>query len=124
MVSTHSYRIYTHPTKRTEAIKEGFSWPAAAFGFFWALYRRAWLATAIAFTGNVVVSLFKPGLPYNQDPVAFALFGLLFWWLFGLLGNLLVERSRLHQGYTFRGTRTAHSVREAVLLEEVHDPVC
>ena len=38
-------------------VKEGFCWPAAALGMFWALWHRLWLVAVVLLAANVVVAL-------------------------------------------------------------------
>lgn len=37
-----TFRVYAHPTRGSEAVKVGFSWPAFWFGGFWMLAKKLW----------------------------------------------------------------------------------
>ena len=38
-----TFEVYQHPTQSSEAVKEGFSWPAFFFGPAWLLFKQLWL---------------------------------------------------------------------------------
>ena len=40
-----------------EFVKEGFSWPAAIFGFLWALWHRMWWTAVGLFVAEAAISL-------------------------------------------------------------------
>ena len=43
--------------EEARAVKDGFSWPAFAFSFIWALWHRLWLVAAAIFAAEFVVGL-------------------------------------------------------------------
>jgi hypothetical protein len=55
------FTIHLPPEDRTDGdplpIREGFSWPAFFFTFFWALWHRLWLVALGLFVLLVVISL-------------------------------------------------------------------
>jgi hypothetical protein len=45
----YRYKIYKHSSGTTEAIKEGWPWPAFFFTTFWAIAKRMWAVGVGAF---------------------------------------------------------------------------
>jgi len=54
-----TFRVYSHPTHGHEAVKQGFSWPAFFFGFFWMLVKRLWGLAALWFLAFVGLSVIE-----------------------------------------------------------------
>ena len=36
------YKVFIHPSGTSEAVKQGWSWPALFFGFIWAMIKKMW----------------------------------------------------------------------------------
>lgn len=66
--TVHMRRQGLDPDKDIVFVREGFSWPAFIFTFFWAAYHRLWLMSAVT-----VVLMVALGLGLSQlglgDPV-------------------------------------------------------
>lgn len=58
-----SYKVYKHPVKGYEAVKQGFSWPGFFLDFFWAFYKRLWLI------GTVLLIVAIVSYPYKAYPL-------------------------------------------------------
>lgn len=58
----HIYTVHTRPGKRVEQdlplfVREGFNMLAFIFTFFWTLYQRLWVASAVLIAVNIVVAV-------------------------------------------------------------------
>lgn len=51
-----SYKVFKHPDGSTEAVKQGWSWPAFFFGFIWAFVKKLW-----ALGAGVLIAIFMLG---------------------------------------------------------------
>jgi len=51
------YRVYTHPTFGAEAVKVGFSWPAAFLIVIWMLAKKLWKLSAIWILAYIVLTV-------------------------------------------------------------------
>ena len=48
-----TFDVYSHPTFGTEAVKQGFSWPAFFFGWIWALTKDLSFPVAGILAGSI-----------------------------------------------------------------------
>lgn len=88
--------------EHTEAVKQGWSWPAFFFAPLWALVKGLWIH-AIAFVAAVygmffVTIHFVESLPALE--LLPGLFTVALWILFGALGNKWREQRLRLKGYT------------------------
>ena len=92
-------------------VREGFSWPAALFSVFWALWHRLWLAALVLF---VLGSALEAGLAFlGADPAAEAAVMIGFAAIVGYCANDW-RRARLgKQGYRLAGIVTADTMDTA-----------
>ncbi|WP_111495200.1 DUF2628 domain-containing protein [Marinobacter bohaiensis] len=100
----NSYHIYTHQDGKSEAVKQGWSWPAFFFGMFWACAKQLWkLAAGLLVLG--LVFIFAPFvLDMSYDGVkAFNLLcnilglGIGLW--LGGQGNAMREKNLQERGF-------------------------
>ena len=54
-----TYKIYKHPSLGTEAVKVGFSWPAAFFIVFWMLAKKLWTMAGLWILAYIVLSIIQ-----------------------------------------------------------------
>ncbi|EOB09677.1 HIT-like protein [Rickettsia prowazekii str. GvF12] len=53
------YAIYINSTQKNNnfiILEEGFSWIAALFSIFWALYHKMWIVVAITVIANIIAT--------------------------------------------------------------------
>jgi len=50
------FDVYEHPTKGLDAVKKGFCFPAAIFGWVWALVAKQWNLAAVLFALMLVIN--------------------------------------------------------------------
>lgn len=81
------YRVWTHPSGLTEAVKHGWSWPAFFFGGFWAIAKRMTLLGIGMLLARLVI-VYAIVVTQNEDnDLLFLVSGLLLDLFFGANGN-------------------------------------
>jgi len=50
------YKVYKHPSLGAEAVKVGFSWPAAFFVVFWMLAKKLWTLAGLWVLAYIVLA--------------------------------------------------------------------
>lgn len=53
------YRVYKHPSLGAEAVKVGFSWPAAFFNLIWMLAKKLWTLAGLWVLAYIVLSIIQ-----------------------------------------------------------------
>jgi Protein of unknown function (DUF2628) len=56
-VNVKTYKVYKHPSLGTEAVKVGFSWPAAFFIVFWMLAKKLWTMAGLWILAYIVLTI-------------------------------------------------------------------
>jgi len=97
------YKIFTHPSRPTESIKQGWSWPAFLFPPIWAACKRLW-----GFAAGIWIAEFA--VVMILDTKRAAAFERYFWvvlaaegflrLIFGMNGNSWRELNLISRGYT------------------------
>lgn len=67
------YQVYKHPDNRLDAVKIGFSFPGAIFGFIWLLWHKMWVIGGLITVASFAVYAIFPspegyllGIPYGH----------------------------------------------------------
>jgi MFS transporter, OFA family, oxalate/formate antiporter len=124
------FKILTHPTGETQAVKQGWSWPAFFFTGIWLLLKRSYfLGIMVIFYQSFLLSI-KTVVPTFfvlidqiiarfSDTLLFmalasAIFGVNFF--LGRYGNYWWEKKLLQRGYTFKETMSAANDFDARFL--------
>lgn len=53
------FRVYRHPSLGAEAVKVGFSWPAAFFVVLWMLFKKLWFAAGLWSLAFIIVTILQ-----------------------------------------------------------------
>ncbi len=100
-------RLYTVQTRPWSAtvdpvlVKEGFSWPAALFTVFWALWHGLWVAAVVIL---VLITALGAGLTLvGADAVSNAVVQVGFQAVLGFIGNDLRRRDLARRGLVGAG---------------------
>lgn len=115
------YAIYVDPRKGSGSlitVPEGFSFSAAIFTIFWAIYHKMWKLTALTLAINIViVSLQKNSLVGEFIPIL----NLAIMLIFGFLAGDFLEYSLQKKGYVLEDVVVCRSAVEAEMkyLERV-----
>ena len=93
------YRIFTHPSRPTEAIKQGFSWPAFFFPIIWAMTKRLWGDAIGVFIGLLVLGFIFGRLGQVESGAFMLIASALIRFDFLVKGNSWRERRLAERGY-------------------------
>lgn len=116
-----TFNVYRHPIQGLEAVKVGFSWPAASAGPMWMLVKQLWglsgLWVAMYFVLSLVETVaekFEPGggqtLVYLLLVAGYIVLGL----VPGFKGNMWREKNLLRRGFGMLGTVQAETPEAAI----------
>src|SRR4051812_35391943 len=102
----NQFKIYKHPDGRREAVKVGFSFPAAIFGAFWLLWQKIWiLGVILAAIGIGLYAVFPSpegyfmGIAYGHTFGIADVLNLTICLLVGAFGNILLCNSLVERGF-------------------------
>jgi hypothetical protein len=112
------YKIFKHPSGATEAVKQGWSWPAFLFSFVWAMVKKMWAIGIGLFILSVIfISMVGTGadLLINIISIIVSL-------VFGMYGNFWREKNLDSRGYEMQRTVTAANPEEAIALYMKSEP--
>jgi len=109
------YRVFLHPSGDAEAIKQGWSWPAALFGFFWAPFKRMW-ALSIGGLAATLLLGYVAAMTSNADTAASVmnLVLLVVGVVFGVKGNAWREANLIKRGFVPTGMAIGKSAESAI----------
>ncbi|HEY1736149.1 MAG TPA: DUF2628 domain-containing protein [Methylovirgula sp.] len=96
--------------ERAVFLREGFSWGAFIFSFFWLLWQRLWLVAVVWLVAeSVLTSLYLRGLSFGST----LLIGFLLHLLLGLEGNSLLRSRLARRRYRLVGVVSAAALEPA-----------
>ena len=116
-----TFNVYRHPIQGFEAVKVGFSWPAASAGPIWMLVKQLWGWSVLWIALYISLSLVETGTDEFESGGAQALvylhlvagyFALGF--IPGLKGNTWREKNLVRRGFQMLGTVQAESPEAAI----------
>ena len=117
------YKVFEHPDGKVDVVKQGWSWPAFVFTFFWLLVKRMWVLAGIIFASFLII-VFIGGvaggaIEKSLDEIL-SITNIMIMVVFGLKGNNLREKNLLSREFDFRTTLTAsnHDGAVAIYLKE------
>lgn len=115
------YKVFRHPDGRLEPVKQGWSWPAFFFSWFWALFKRMWvlglsLTAANAFLGGFLEVLRQLGNDVDAVDALWTVAVIVLHVVFGLKGNTWRETNLQRRGYDYRDVVTAATPDGAAAL--------
>ena len=100
------FQIYKHPDGRLNAVREGFSVPAAIFGAFWLLWHKIWIHGAVAAVIGVGLYVVFPspagyllGIPYGHRFGTADVLNVAICLLIGAFGNEWLGKSLSERGF-------------------------
>jgi uncharacterized protein DUF2628 len=117
-----TFEVYQHPTQSSEAVKEGFSWPAFFFGPAWLLFKQLWLfaaawialSTFLAFIEGVTDEVRSGSGQLTVGYLIIAGFYLGLWLIPAFKGNRWCSEKLRKCGYKLTGTVQAQTPDSAV----------
>lgn len=87
------YKIFQHPNGSVEAVKQGWSFPAAIFGIIWAVVKGLWMVAISILGVYVFVNTFI------YDPSSAFIINVIVSVVLGVNGNNWRETNLLSRGY-------------------------
>jgi hypothetical protein len=106
--SGHQFKIFEDQAGMSEAVKQGWSWPAFFFTVIWALVKKLYLTGLVVLAGSILLIVLR------LDHLLANTAGWIIAVMFGVNGNRWRETQLLARGYTLRRTVTAGSTDEAL----------
>jgi hypothetical protein len=115
------FNVYRHPIQGLEAVKVGFSWPAASAGPIWMLIKQLWglsgLWVAMYFALSLVETIVDKSEPGGAEALVYLLLvaGYLVLGLVpGFKGNKWREKNLVRRGFQMLGTVEADTPEAAI----------
>ena len=108
------YKVFKHPAGTSEAVKQGWSWPAFFFSFIWAMVKKQWALGVGVFIGAIVFG-FIVGIVGGSDAII-NIFSIILNIVFGINGNSWREKNLISRGYELVDTVTAANKDGAIAL--------
>lgn len=108
------YKVFKHPSGLTEAVKQGWSWPAFFFGALWALVKGMWGVAVGVFVASLALGLFLGSLGGNEGDGLVNILSIIINLIFGASGNSWLESKLVSRGYKQVDTVTASNSEGAV----------
>ena len=108
------YDIYSSPLGMTEAVKQGWSWPAFFFSPIWAMVKKIWLLGSLTLIGEIIIyAIFdSPNRLFSFADLVNIGISVVFW----MQGNEWRESNLLSRGFKFVRTVTAANPEGALAL--------
>ena len=109
------YKVFRHPSGSTEAVKQGWSWPASLFSFFWAPFKNLWVLGVGGLVATVALG-YLAAVATDANAVAsfmnlvLAVISV----VFGAKGNAWREANLIKRGYELVGTVFAEDAKAAI----------
>lgn len=108
----NQYNIYNNPSNLTEAVKQGWSWPAFCFSWIWCLVKKMY-GLGIAVLGAILVMNIITAASDEMAIIGFLLLlGLAIY--LGKSGNSLREKNLMQRGYELKTTVQAANPEGAI----------
>ncbi|HET7268403.1 MAG TPA: DUF2628 domain-containing protein [Oleiagrimonas sp.] len=117
-----SFKIYTHPAGRVEAVKQGWSWPAFLFGAFWALFKKLWAIGIGLLVIAIIWGIISAQLHSHAVDLLGNLVGIVIGVFFGIYGNGWRESNLSSRGYVAGGVVEAANGESAVAAHANGNP--
>lgn len=114
----YQYKIFKHPSGSTEAVKQGWLWPAFFFTWIWALFKKMWLLGAGVFIVFLVIDFIiisNLGIPkgYGGMVIMFIIY-IIPGVIFGVNGSSWREKDLSSRGFEHGDTVTATNPEGAI----------
>jgi len=111
------YKVFKHPSGISEAVKQGWSWPAFLFNFIWAMVKKMWgigwivLISGLAF-GFILVAITDG----EGNDTLINVVAIIVNIIFGANGNSWREKNLISRGFVEADTVIADNPENAMAL--------
>lgn len=120
-----SFKVYAHPSRGMEAVKDGFSWAAFFCGFPWLLFKKLWRCAGICvliFMMAKWIELSVWGSADDGTKVVVSLIvsavTIVLYLLPAFRGNRWLERALSKRGYEYLRTVECETAKGAVAIAQ------
>lgn len=111
------YKIFKHPSGTSEAVKQGWSWPAFFFSFIWAMVKKQWALGVSVLIGLLVFGFIVGAAAGDEGGGALInIVSIIINIIFGINGNSWREKNLISRGYEQVDTVTAANPEGAIAL--------
>lgn len=111
------YKIFAQPQGKYEAVKQGWSWPAFFFGFFWAMFKKLWaIGFGVLFAFFVLGFVIGVSGAESGGDALINICSLVAAIIFGINGNKWRESHLPTRGYDFEDTVSATNPEGAIAM--------
>jgi len=115
------FKVFSSQSGSFQAVKQGWSWPAFLFSFWWALVKKMYVLSALIIALNIAVywTLRTVDLNLNiwlNNGTILCLFNLGFCVFLGIFGNRWRESSLLDKGFKHQSTHKASDDQDAISI--------
>jgi hypothetical protein len=113
------YKIFSDPRESYDAVKQGWSWPAFMFTFWWALIKKMYVLAFSIIALNTAIYLIQRNADLNiglREHTWLFILTLGITTLLGVYGNRWRERNLLSRGYNYLSTHKASDDQDAISL--------
>ena len=111
------YKIFKHPNGTTEAIKQGWSWPAFFFSCFWAIAKRMWLTGIALFAASILLGAVIGNMEMGpRGDAIINIISIAISIIFGLKGNDWRKAMLYAQGYEDKEIVSASTPEAALAI--------
>ena len=110
---TAHFEILKHPHQGLAAVKHGFSWPAAVFGWAWALARGLWIPGVVLLAVQALLVFIALKL-FAENPGLLLVVGVGLQAWFGSQGNHFLTRKLQSREFLYQGLVPATSPADAI----------
>ncbi len=111
------YKVFKHPSGNSEAVKQGWSWPAFFFSFIWAMVKKQWALGVSVLIGTLTFGFIVGAAGGGEGGDALInIISILINIIFGINGNSWREKNLISRGYEQADTVSAANPEGAVAL--------
>ena len=112
------YKVFKHPSGASEAVKQGWSWPAFFFSFIWAMVKKLRVLGVGLLVGFFLfVIIVDASVGGDGADVLINIVGIIISIIFGFNGNSWREKNLVSRGYELASIVTAANPEGAVALQ-------
>jgi len=111
------FTVFKHPTGETQAVKQGWCWPAFFFNIFWAMFAKMWVLGSSLLIAFFILG-FISGLSGESEGIEaiINIASIIVSIVFGVNGNKWRKKHLISRGFDLMDTVTAANKDGAVAL--------
>jgi len=107
------YSVFTNSQGDFVTVKQGWSWPAFFFGFFWAMAKKMWIL-GISYFAIIVLISFLSVIYFEVNNIFSIIIKIILRIVFGLCGNIWIENKLFSHGFEIRSVECSRTSKGAI----------